>query len=147
MDSGITDRDLMSSGYYPRLHDKNIEAHRFYADYINTYVERDLRALSLIKDLSTFQIFLKLCAGRTGQILNLQNLANDCGISQVTAKEWISLLEASYILYRLPPYFQNVGKRLIKSPKILIYSGDQIRKQSDVQITNLENLEEFVNID
>jgi uncharacterized protein len=117
----FTDTDLIYNGFYPRLYDKRILPNRFYADYINTYVERDLRALSLIKNLSTFQVFLKLCAGRTGQILNMQNIANDTGISQATAKEWISLLEASYIIYRLPPFFKNIGKRLIKSPKIYFY--------------------------
>ena len=121
LDPSIVSNDLMYHGFYPRLHDKNIEAHRFYADYINTYVERDLRALSLIKDLNTFQVFLKLCAGRTGQLLNLQNLANDCGISKATAREWINLLEASYIIFKLPPFFQNIGKRLIKSSKIYFY--------------------------
>jgi len=119
--SELTDGELMYNGFYPRLYDQKIHPHRFYADYVATYVERDLRLLSLIKDLSTFQVFLKLCAGRTGQILNLQNLANDCAISQATAREWVSLLEASYIIYRLPPYFRNVGKRLIKSPKIYFY--------------------------
>ena len=113
--------DLMFKGFYPRLYDKNIPPGRFYADYVNTYIERDLRSLKLIKDLSAFQIFLKLCAGRTGQILNLQNLGDDCGISQATAAQWLSLLEASYIVYRLPPFFRNIGKRLIKSPKIYFY--------------------------
>lgn len=117
----FTDIDLIFNGFYPRLYDKKIDPTRFYSDYVNTYVERDLRSLSLIKDLSTFQVFLKLCAGRTGQILNIQNIANDTGISQATAKEWISLLEASYIIYRLPPFFKNIGKRLIKSPKIYFY--------------------------
>ncbi|RLD31466.1 MAG: AAA family ATPase [Bacteroidetes bacterium] len=117
----FTDIDLIFNGFYPRLYDKKIEPNRFYSDYINTYVERDLRSLSLIKDLTTFQIFLKLCAGRTGQILNIQNIANDTGISQATAKDWISLLEASYIIFRLPPFFKNIGKRLIKSPKIYFY--------------------------
>ncbi len=117
----FTEIDLIYNGFYPRLYDKKILPGRFYSDYVNTYVERDIRSLSLIKDLSTFQIFLKLCAGRTGQILNIQNIANDTGISQATAREWISLLEASYIIYRLPPFFKNVGKRLIKSPKIYFY--------------------------
>ena len=117
----IRDRELIFNGFYPRLYDKKIHPRRFYADYVNTYVERDLRALSMVKDLSTFQIFLKLCAGRTGQILNIENLANDCGISHATAREWVSLLEASYIVYRLPPFFRNVGKRLIKSPKLYFY--------------------------
>ena len=115
---GYSDSDFIYNGFYPRLYDKKIDPQRFYADYVGTYVERDLRSLSLVRDLSTFQIFLRLCAGRTGQILNLQSLANDCGISQATAREWISLLEASYILYRLPPFYRNIGKRFIKTPKI-----------------------------
>jgi len=121
LNPNFTDINLIYNGFYPRLYDKKIPPTRFYSDYINTYIERDLRSLSLIKNLSTFQIFLKLCAGRTGQILNIQNIANDTGISQATVREWISLLEASYIIYRLPPFFKNVGKRLIKSPKIYFY--------------------------
>ena len=119
--SEYTDPELIFSGFYPRIFDRKIEPPRFYSDYVGTYVERDLRSLSLVRDLSTFQTFLRLCAGRTGQILNLQHLANDCGITQATARNWISLLEASYILYRLPPFFRNIGKRLIKSPKIYFY--------------------------
>ena len=121
MISEYTDPELIFSGFYPRIFDRKIEPPRFYSDYVGTYVERDLRSLSLVRDLSTFQTFLRLCAGRTGQILNLQHLANDCGITQATARNWISLLEASYILYRLPPFFRNIGKRLIKSPKIYFY--------------------------
>lgn len=123
LSSEISDCNMIYNGFYPRLFNNNIQPYRFYSDYVGTYIERDLRLLGLIKNLSTFQIFLKLCAGRTGQILNLQNLAGDCGISQATAREWISLLEASYIIYRLPPFFQNIGKRLIKSPKIYFYDS------------------------
>jgi predicted AAA+ superfamily ATPase len=88
---------------------------------VGTYVERDLRQLTLVKDLALFQKFLGLCAGRVGQILNLQGLGNDVGVSQPTAREWLSLLEASYIAFRLPPFYENVSKRLIKSPKLYFY--------------------------
>ena len=86
--------------------------------YVNTYVERDLRMLVNVKDLSKFEIFLKLCAGRTGQILNLTNLGNDCGVNQKTIKNWISVLETSFLVKLLRPYYRNFNKRLIKSPKI-----------------------------
>lgn len=90
-------------------------------DYIVTYVERDLRQIVNIRDLSLFEKFLKLCAGRIGQVLNLSSLANDVGVSHSTARAWISLLEASFIVFLLPPWFGNVSKRLIKSPKIYFY--------------------------
>ncbi|MBN2532040.1 MAG: ATP-binding protein [Spirochaetales bacterium] len=109
------------TGQYPRIHDKNIEPSRFYSDYVSTYLERDIRSISLVRDLTAFNTFLQLCAGRTGQLLNINSLADDAGIGFATAKEWLSLLEASYILYRLPPFFRNIGKRLIKSPKLYFY--------------------------
>jgi uncharacterized protein len=120
-DIKIEPENYLYTGQYPRIHDKNIEPYRFYSDYISTYLERDIRSLSLIKDLTTFNTFLKLCAGRTGRLLNINSLADDAGISFATAKEWLSLLEASYIVYRLPPYYKNIGKRLIKSSKLYFY--------------------------
>jgi uncharacterized protein len=114
---------VIYNGFYPRVYDRDIPPHEFYADYVHTYLERDLRSLSLVKDLSVFQIFLKLCAGRSGQVLNIQSLANDTGISQATAKEWLSLLEASYIVFRVKPFFQNIGKRLVKRPKLYFYDS------------------------
>jgi predicted AAA+ superfamily ATPase len=81
-------------------------------------VERDARQLLAVRDLDLFQRFVKLCAARTGQLLNLSSLAADCGISHVTAREWLSVLEASYLVMRLPPYFRNFGKRLVKTPKL-----------------------------
>ena len=89
-------------------------------DYIKTYVERDVREISELKNLHLFQKFLKLCAGRVGQILNYQNLGDDLGVSHNTIREWISILEASYIIYLLPPFFTNIKKQLIKSPKNFI---------------------------
>jgi predicted AAA+ superfamily ATPase len=88
------------------------------AFYTSTYVERDLRMLINVKDLSKFEVFLKLCAGRTGQILNLSSLGNDCGVNHATIKSWISVLEASYIVKLLRPYYKNFNKRLVKSPKL-----------------------------
>jgi len=118
---GDTTDDYIFRGFYPRLYDHEIEPSIGLADYIETYIERDLRQLSQIQDLLLFQKFLKLCAGRTGQIVNFSNLAGDTGISHKTASEWISLLEASFIIFRLPPYFININKRLIKSPKLYFY--------------------------
>jgi len=108
-------------GFYPRLYDQHIEPAVGLSNYIATYIERDIRQLSRIQDLLLFLKFLKLCAGRIGQLLNFSNLAEDTGISHKTASEWISLLEASFIVYRLPPYFTNISKRLIKSPKLYFY--------------------------
>ena len=98
-----------------------IPAQDFYPGYVQTYVERDVRTLKNISDLGQFQLFLKLCAGRTGQLLNMSALANECGISHTTVKSWISLLEAGYIVFLLRPYHQNFGKRLVKMPKLYFY--------------------------
>lgn len=110
-------------GGYPRLYHKNIEPTDFYPSYIKTYVERDVRQLINVGDLDNFQKFIRLCAGRTGQVLNLTSLGNDCGISHNTAKAWISLLQASYIIFLLQPYHGNFSKRLIKSPKLYFYDS------------------------
>ncbi len=112
---------LLWQGGYPRIYERNLPAQEWLADYTATYVERDVRQLVNVGDLLVFQTFLRLCASRTGQILNLASLANDCGISQPTARSWLSVLEASYIVFRLPPFFANLGKRLIKSPKLYFY--------------------------
>ena len=105
-------------GAYPRIHDRDIEPSRFYSDYVATYVERDLRQLSMVRDLSLFRRFLGLAAGRVGQLLNLESLGNDCGVAQPTVRQWLSLLEASWLVLRLPPFYRNIGKRLVKSPKL-----------------------------
>ncbi len=112
---------LLWQGGYPRIYERRLPAHEWLADYVATYVERDVRQLVQVGDLLLFQIFLRLCASRTGQILNLSSLASDCGISQPTARSWLSVLEASYIAFRLPPFFANLGKRLIKAPKLYFY--------------------------
>ncbi len=108
-------------GAYPRLYDKGLQPDEFYPYYIQTYVERDVRVLKNIGDLSRFTRFIKLCAGRIGQLLNLSSLAVECGISVPTATSWLSVLEASYICYLLRPDWNNFSKRLVKSPKLYFY--------------------------
>ena len=108
-------------GAYPRLYDKNITPTDYYPFYIQTYVERDVRLMRNIGDLSKFIRFLKLCAGRIGQLLNISSLANECGVSVTTATSWISILEASYICYLLKPDHNNYAKRLVKAPKLYFY--------------------------
>ena len=110
--------ELIVRGAFPRVHEHSLDARRFFNGYVQTYVERDVRSLIQLRDLSQFQKFLLLLAGRTGQIVNYTSLSNDTGVSSTTIKNWISVLKASYVLFELPPYFQNVGKRVIKSPKI-----------------------------
>lgn len=109
------------TGGYPALYSTTVNAVDWLGSYITTYLERDVRDLTAVRDLITFQRFLKLCAARTGQLLNLSSLATDCGIAQSTATAWLSILEASYIVYRLPPHFSNFGKRLVKSPKLYFH--------------------------
>ncbi|MFW5887986.1 MAG: ATP-binding protein, partial [Bacteriovoracia bacterium] len=112
------DRDeLCFRGFYPKIYSENVRPHRLLANYYETYLERDVRQLINLKDLSLFQNFIKLLAGRVGQILNLTSLANDTGVSSTTLKEWLSILEASFVIFKLPPYYENFGKRVIKSPK------------------------------
>ncbi len=109
------------TGFYPRIHDKGLNPSQALADYFATYVERDLRQLTAVHDLQRFERFVRLCAGRTGQLLNLNSLGNDAGVSHVTARAWVDLLQTSYIVYLLPPWFTNTGKRLVKSPKLYFY--------------------------
>ncbi|MDY6987090.1 MAG: ATP-binding protein [Thermodesulfobacteriota bacterium] len=112
---------LLYHGFYPRIWDKQLNPTQVLGDYFETYIERDLRQLITIKDLNLFQRFIKLCAGRTGQLLNVNSLADDTGISHTTAGNWLSLLEASYIIFLLQPYHRNISKRLVKSPKLYFY--------------------------
>jgi predicted AAA+ superfamily ATPase len=112
---------LMQRGFYPRLHERPLDPYPVLRDYFATYVERDVRQLLKVHDLLVFERFTRLCAGRVGQLLNLSSLAADAGISQTTAREWVSLLEASFVLFRMPPWFANVGKRLIKTPKLYFH--------------------------
>lgn len=113
--------NMLLQGSYPRLYDKGIAPCDYYPSYINTYIERDVRRIKNITELSKFERFLKMCAARIGQLLNMSSLANDCGISVPTVEQWISVLEASYILFRLKPDFKNYSKRLVKTPKLYFY--------------------------
>ena len=110
--------DLIVRGCFPRLHEDGLEPRRFYNSYLQTYVERDVRALIQLRDLSQFQKFLTLLAGRVGQVVNLASLSNDVGVSSTTIRNWLSVLKASFVVFELPPFFENIGKRVIKSPKI-----------------------------
>lgn len=112
---------LMCSGFYPRIHDRKIPPEVWLADYVRTYVERDVRALVNLGDLLTFERFLRLCAGRVGQILNYSALASDCGIAVDTARRWLSVLVTSFLVFLLPPYHRSFNKRVIKSPKLYFF--------------------------
>lgn len=117
----LTPEKLLFKGCYPRIYAKKLAPSPWYSFYNRMYIERDVRLITNVTDLSNFQRFLLLCAGRIGQILNISSLANDCGISTNTAKSWLSILQASYIIFLLPPYYNNFSKRLIKSPKLYFY--------------------------
>jgi len=113
--------ELIFTGGYPRLFDKNIVPTEFYPFYIQTYIERDVRQLQNITNIDSFIRFVKLCAGRIGQLLNLSAIANECDITQPTAKAWLTVLQASYIVFLLQPYHKNFNKRLVKTPKLYFY--------------------------
>ena len=118
--SGITlERDqYLYFGFMPRLYDTTLDPKNLYRDYFSTYVEKDVRQMLNIKDLSQFETFVKLLAGRVGQLVNMASLAGDVGVSSQTLTQWLSVLEASFIVFQLPGYYENFGKRLIKSKKL-----------------------------
>lgn len=119
-------RDLFSTlfmGAYPRIHDQGIPPERWLADYVGTYVQRDVRQVLKVGDLLSFNTFLRLCAGSTGQELNLSRLGADAGISQPTAKAWLSVLESSFLCFRLGPWHTNLRKRIVKAPKLYFYDA------------------------
>lgn len=115
---GLSLFDMLWTGGYPRIHDKHIPPQQWLSSYVQTYVERDVRTIVNVSDLETFTRFLRLCAGRTGQILNQQSLGEDCGVDSKTVSRWLSILETSFIIKLLRPYYRNFSKRLIKSPKL-----------------------------
>ena len=115
-----TEEEIFFGGY-PRIYDKHIHPTDFFPSYIQTYIEKDVRLLKNIEDLSMFIRFIKLCAGRIGQLINLSSLANETGVAVSTVQSWLSVLEASYIIYLLKPDHHNYAKRLIKSPKLYFY--------------------------
>lgn len=114
---------LLWQGGYPRILDRGLPAHEWLADYTATYLERDVRSLLRIGDLEAFHTFLRMCAGRVGQLLNLASLAADCGVTQPTARSWLSVLEASFIVFRLAPFHANLGKRLTRHPKLYFHDS------------------------
>lgn len=113
--------ETIRTGFYPRIHDRKIPPEVWLADYVQTYIERDIRSLVNIGDLDRFERFLGLAAGRLGQIVNASSLASDAGVSVDTARRWLSVLQTSFILFTLSPHHRNFGKRLVKSPKLYFY--------------------------
>ncbi len=108
-------------GFYPGMYHRDIKPSPFFSNYVQTYVQRDLNTLLQVKELRAFNNFLRLLAARVGQLVNLNSLANECGITQPTANSWLSVLETSYIIFKLPPFFENFNKRVIKTPKVYFH--------------------------
>ena len=124
--AGLLDSDFavnMYKGFYPAIYDRDIPPKMFYSNYVQTYIERDLSEIINVRDLKLFRNFISLCAARAGNVINLNSLANECGISQPTAKSWLSVLESSYIVFQLQPYFSNMNKRVTKSSKLYFYDS------------------------
>lgn len=113
--------EILHAGFYPRIHDQGLDPQQALGDYFETYVERDLRTIGEVRNLGAFQSFVRICAGRVGSLLNLSALGADAGVSHATAREWLSLLETSYIAFRLRPLHANLTKRLVKAPKLFFY--------------------------
>ena len=114
-------KSMMVQGFYPAVYDRDLDPSIFYANYLQTYIDRDVATLTNVQDMRRFRNFIGLCATRNAQLLNLSNLANECGISQPTAKSWLSILESSYIVFLLQPYYENFSKRIVKTPKLYFY--------------------------
>lgn len=133
--------EILFKGFYPRIYDKNINPVDYYPSYIKTYIERDVRLLQNITNLSAFARFIKLCAGRCAQILNVTSLAEDAEITRKTAESWLSLLETSYIIFFLKPYYKNFGKRMIKSSKMYFYDTGLV--SSLLGLTESSQIENF----
>ena len=113
--------EILHAGFYPRIHDQGLAPQQALGDYFETYVERDLRTIGQVRNLGAFQSFVRICAGRVGSLLNLSALGADAGVSHATAREWLSLLETSYIAFPLRPLHANLTKRLVKAPKLYFY--------------------------
>jgi uncharacterized protein len=138
---GLLSNDYLQNmlrGFYPAIYDRDIPSKIFYSNYIQTYVQRDVSELIAVKDIRLFQNFIALCATRAGQLLNLNSLANECGISQPTAKSWLSALESSYIVFQLNPYYKNFSKRIVKTPKLFFYDTGLLLHL--LKISNTEQL-------
>lgn len=110
--------ELLIKGFMPRIYDENATPRLLYSNYVATYVERDVNAILALKDRKQFEIFLRLMAGRVGQLINYESIAGEVGVSAVTVKSWVSVLEACYLIFTLPCYYRNFGKRFVKAPKV-----------------------------
>ncbi len=135
--------EIILKGGYPRLYSDKFAPDELYPSYIQSYLERDVRQLVNIGNISTFQKFMQLCAGRIGQLLNINELATHCGIHRKTVEEWLSTLEASYILFLLKPYFRNYNKRIVKSPKLFFYDTGIACSLLNIRNTNDLTLSPF----
>ncbi|MDP2230719.1 ATP-binding protein [Methylotenera sp.] len=113
--------DVLWRGMYPPIYDRNLAPEKWFANYVMTYIERDVRQVVEVQNLSLFQRFIKMCAARVGQLLNMSSLATDCGVSHNTIRSWLSVLETGYVVFLLQPHHQNFGKRLVKSPKLYFH--------------------------
>jgi predicted AAA+ superfamily ATPase len=131
--------DRMFHGFYPAVYDRNLDPGIYYNEYIATYVERDVRQIKNITNMRLFREFIRLVAGRIGQPFNAASLSNDVGVSAKTVKEWLSVLEASYIVFTLSPYFQNTGKQTTKMPKVYFYDTGLLCRLLD--LTSAKELE------
>lgn len=130
----------MIKGFYPRIYDQQLNHGEWLQDYINTYVERDVRQISAVKDLSLFVSFLQLCAGHTGQLINYSTFSNNLGVDLKTVKGWMSILETSYIIFLQHPYYSNFNKRIVKSPKLYFYdTGLACNLLGLKDVTSLQN--------
>ncbi len=130
---------LLTQGSYPPIYDQPVDPVKWLLNYINTYIERDVRQLKNISNLKLFERFLKLCAGRTGQLLNMNNLAIETGVDNKTISSWIGILESSYIIYLLKPHYKNFNKRIVKTPKLYFYDNGLV--STLLGIKNVEQLQ------
>lgn len=125
--------EILFKGFYPVLYDRPIQPVDYYPSYIQTYIERDVRSIKNIENLSTFQRFIKLCAGRTGQLINFSSIGNELGINYKTVSSWLSILEASFVIYLLRPYYHNFNKRLVKQAKLYFFDSGLLCSLLDIR--------------
>lgn len=152
MDSNMDITEILYRGLYPKLYSSGADTEFWYKNYINTYLEKDVRQIKQVIDLMKFQHFLKLCAGRVGQLVNLSSIAVECGVKDKTIKEWLTVLEVSFVIYLLRPYHNNFNKRLVKQPKLYFYDtgiassllGIQSAEQLDSHYAKGHLFENFV---
>lgn len=135
--------ELITRGFYPEVISKKRIPQIWYASYIRTYVERDVRQIKQIEDVLLFQKFLKLCAGRIGQQVNISSLSNDCGINARTAQSWLSILESTYVIRLLPPFHKNYNKRIVKSPKLYFYDTGLVCALLNIKLQDEFQLSHF----